>query len=83
MCRLPDHGREPGNFAPVFRFQLQPFELAHVGNDIEHPAPANIDPDLPQMWHVDFCIQMGRKGGDIAEGHSLHLSIRALRLYAD
>ena len=83
MCCLPDHGGYAGDLCPMFGDQREALELADIGDDVEHAAPADIDPHLAQVGHVDFRIQMRGEGGDVAEGHGLDLAALTVGLDAD
>ncbi|MNR12488.1 hypothetical protein D3C85_1288460 [compost metagenome] len=67
----------------MLRDQLQALELAHVGDHVEHAAPAHVDAYLAQVRHVDFGIDVCGERRYVLEGDSLDLAALAPGLDAD
>src|SRR5262245_29902634 len=55
--------------------ETQPIELSHIGNNVEHSTPRDINCHLTKFWDIDHSIEMGRKSWYIFEGHLCYLAI--------
>jgi hypothetical protein len=83
LCGAQDQCGGAGDVPASFRQQREPVELADVRDDVEHPAPADVDRHLAERRHVDDGVEVGGEGGDVPEGDLGDLPVPAFRADAD
>jgi hypothetical protein len=83
LRRPQDQRGDAGDLPPAGRNQLEPVELAYVGDHVEHAAPADVDGHRAELGYVDDGVEMGRERGHVLEGDLLDLAGAALGRDAD